>query len=125
MLITGANVDDGTAAPQLLNQLSPETLPRLTTIFGDDKYHNKGLQKWLEKERPAWTIEVKHRPADSAGFQPVKKRWVVERSNAWHGRCRRNGKDYERRTDSSEAMIQISHLRLMARRIAPGKSIAA
>jgi putative transposase len=125
VLITGANVDDGTAAPQLLNQVSPETFPRLATIFGDNKYHNKGLQKWLEKERPAWTVEIQHRPANSAGFKPVKKRWVVERSNAWHGRCRRNSKDYERRTDSSEAMIKISHLHLMARRLASGKSTAA
>lgn len=48
-------------------------------------------------------------------------RWVVERSNAWHGRCRRNSKDDERRTDSSESMIQISHIGIMLRRAAPGK----
>lgn len=119
VLITGANVDDGAAAPRVLDQVSPEDFPRLETIFGDNKYHNKGLQAWLEKERPGWRVEVKSRPEGSSGFKPVRKRWVVERSNAWHGRCRRNSKDYERRTDSSAAMIQISHLHVMLRRLAP------
>ena len=119
VLITAANIDDGTAAPRLLEQISAEEFPRLETIFGDNKYHNKALQAWLEKERPGWHVEVKLRPKDSPGFTAVKKRWVVERSNAWHGRCRRNSKDYERRTDSSAAMIQISNIHLMLRRLAP------
>lgn len=119
VVITGANVDDGTAAPQVLNRLSPESFVRLETIFGDNKYHNKGLEKWLKQHRPNWKVEVKMRPEGSAGFTPVPKRWVVERSNAWHGRYRRNSKDYERRPDSSAAMIEISHLHRMLRHIAP------
>lgn len=121
VVVTGANRDDGTAAPQLLTTVSPTDFPRLKTIFGDNKYHNKGLDKWLKTNRPQWTIEVKMRPKDSPGFTPVRKRWVVERSNAWHGRCRRNSKDYERRPDSSAAMIQISHIHLMLRRLTPGE----
>ena len=121
VIVTGANLDDGTAAPQLLTHVSSTDFPRLKTIFGDNKYNNKALDKWLKTNRPEWTIEVKMRPKDSPGFTPVRKRWVVERSNAWHGRCRRNSKDYERRPDSSAAMIQISHIHLMLRRLAPGK----
>ena len=104
-LVTGANVDDGTAAPLLLEQVTQEEFPRLKMIFGDSKYRNKRLQAWLSKERPGWEVEVKQRPKGSQGFTPVRKRWVVERSNAWHGRCHRNSKDYERRSDSSAAMI--------------------
>lgn len=121
VVVTGANLDDGAAAPQLLAHVSSAEFPRLKTIFGDNKYNNKGLDKWLKANRPEWAIEVKMRPKDSPGFTPVKKRWVVERSNAWHGRCRRNSKDYERRPESSAAMIQISHAHLMLRRLAPGK----
>ena len=119
VLVTGANVDDGTAAPRVLEQISQQDFPRLETIFGDNKYHNKGLQAWLKKQRPGWKVEVKSRPEGSRSFTPVKKRWVVERSNAWHGRCRRNSKDYERRPDSSAAMIQVSHIHLMLRKLAP------
>ena len=119
VVVTGANLDDGTAAPQLLELVSEDEFPRLQTIFGDNKYHNKKLSKWLAEERPGWSVEVKMRPKDSAGFTPVRKRWVVERSNAWHGRCRRNSKDYERRPDSSAAMIQISHIHVMVKRLHP------
>ena len=121
VVITGANVDDGAAAPRVVEQVLPQDFPRLETIFGDNKYHNKGFQAWLENERPGWKVEVKMRPEGSTGFTPVRKRWVVERSNAWHGRYRRNSKDYERRPDSSAAMIRVSHLHVMLRRLAPTK----
>lgn len=121
VVVTAANIDDGAAAPRLLANVSTQDFPRLRTIFGDNKYNNIGLGKWLSKERPNWVIEVKMRPQDSVGFTPVKKRWVVERSNAWHGRCRRNSKDYERRVESSVAMIQVSHIHRMLRRLRPSE----
>jgi putative transposase len=119
VLITAAGVDDGTAAPQLLGQISPAEFPRLTTIFGDNKYHNHGLAEWMAKHRPTWRIEVKMRPEGTKGFVPLKKRWVVERTNAWNGRCRRNSKDYERTIASSAAMIRLSNVQLMLRQLAP------
>lgn len=119
VLITGAGLDDGTAAPQLLGQITPKNFPRLEVIFGDNKYHNHGLEAWLHAERPNWRIEVKSRPEGTRGFTPLEKRWVVERTNAWNGRCRRNSKDYERRVESSAAMIQISNIHLMLRRLSP------
>jgi putative transposase len=121
VLITAAGVDDGTAAPQLLEQISPAEFPRLATIFGDSKYHNHRLEAWLQEHRPDWRIEVKMRPEGTKGFTPLKKRWVVERTNAWNGRCRRHSKDYERTIASSAAMIQVSQAHLMLRRLAPDK----
>jgi len=119
VLITGAGLDDGAAAPHLLAQIMPEDFPRLEVIFGDNKYHNHALEAWLQAERPNWRIEVKSRPEGTRGFTPLEKRWVVERTNAWNGRCRRNSKDYERRVESSAAMIQISNIHLMLRRLSP------
>jgi putative transposase len=119
VLVTGAALDDGVAAPILLGRISPAKFPRLAVIFGDNKYHNHGLEAWLQTERPNWRIEVKSRPEGSRGFTPLEKRWVVERTNAWNGRCRRNSKDYERRVESSAAMIQISNIHLMLRRLSP------
>lgn len=121
IMVTAANLDDGTAAPRLLAMVSPEDFPRLETIFGDNKYRNHSLDKWLRAERPGWKIEIGSPPEGAKGFTPVRKRWAVERSNAWHGRCRRNSKDYERRPESSAAMIQVSHIHLMLRRLAPVK----
>ena len=95
VLITSAGVDDGAAAPQTVELIEPK-LPAARKIFGDNKYHNHALQAWLKEHRPDWQIEVKTRPEGAKGFTPLAKRWVVERTNAWNGRCRRNSKDYER-----------------------------
>ena len=119
VLITGANIDDGTAAPELLGQVSVQAYPRLQTIFGDNKYHNHALNAWLKANRPDWHVEVQSRPEGTNSFAPVRKRWVVERTNAWNGRSRRHSKDYERRAESSAAMVQISNVHLMLRRLAP------
>jgi len=119
VLITSAQVDDGAAASTLLAQISAQDFPRLETIFGDSKYHNHALDAWLATNRPGWRIEVKARPEDSKGFTPVRKRWVVERTNAWNGRARRNSKDYERKPESAAAMIQVSHIHLLLRKLAP------
>lgn len=119
VVITSAQVDDGVAAVELLTQVSPQACPRLETIFGDSKYHNHALAEWLTQNRPGWRIEVKARPAGSTGFTPVRKRWVVERTNAWNGRARRNSKDYERKPESATAMIHLSHIHLLLRKLAP------
>jgi putative transposase len=96
ILITGAGPDDGVAAPKLLDKLSPADVPRLVIIFGDRKYHNHHLHAWMAANRPGWRLEVKTRPEGTKGFIPLKKRWVVERTNAWNGRYRNNSKDDER-----------------------------
>jgi len=119
VLVTGAGIDDGTAAPRLLGQITPKDFPRLEVIFGDNKYHNHALEAWLKENRSTWRVEVKKRPEGTRGFTPLEKRWVVERTNAWNGRCRRNSKDYERRIESSAAMIQISNVHLMLRKLTP------
>ena len=123
VVVTGANLDDGTAARQLLSHVAAADFPRRVTLFGDNKYNNRTLNAGLSLERPPWRVEIQSRPTGSPGFTPVRKRWVVERTNAWVGRARRNSKDYERRASSSEAMIQISACHLMLRRLAPHNTL--
>lgn len=122
VVVTTAAVDDGAAAPQLLGKVDASTCPRLTKIWGDNKYHNHNLYAWLKDHRPDWELEIKSRPPGTQGFVRIPKRWVVERTFAWLGRCRRHSKDYERRTDSSESMLRISAIHLMLRRLAPAKT---
>jgi putative transposase len=59
------------------------------------------------------------RPEGTKGLTPLETRWMVERTNAWNGRCRRNRKDYERKPESSAAMIHISNIHLMLNRLTP------
>jgi transposase len=58
------------------------------------------------------------RPVAAKGFVVLPKRWIVERTFAWLARSRRNSKDYERLPEVSEAMIYISMVYLMSRRLA-------
>nr|WP_255737813.1 transposase [Neorhizobium galegae] len=51
-------------------------------------------------------------------FEVLPRRWVVERTFAWLGRCRRLAKDVERSIASAEAWIMIAHIRLITRRLA-------
>lgn len=122
--VTAANVDDAAGVPTLFAQVTPESAPRLTKVWADSKYHNHQLKAWMGKERPTWDLEVVSRSRDAKGFVLLPKRRVVERTFSWNDRCRRHGKDYERRTDSSEAMIKISSIGLMLRRLAPPNNVA-
>jgi putative transposase len=120
VFVSRAALDDAVAAPHVLKHLELATYPRLEVIWADSKYHNHGLNEWIATESPGtWRLEVVRRPEGSKGFVLLPKRWVVERTLAWLGRCRRNSKDYERRTDSSESMIRISAMHLMLKRLKP------
>ncbi|MFI0811013.1 transposase, partial [Streptomyces echinatus] len=63
-------------------------------------------------------LAIVRRSEDVRGFQPLPRRWVLERSFAWFLRSRRLVRDYERRTDTSAAVIRWSMIALMSRRLA-------
>jgi transposase len=54
-----------------------------------------------------------------SGWVLLPKRWVVERTFAWLVRCRRLAREYERETESSEAMVYVSMIAVMLRRLEP------
>ena len=119
VLVTSGNVDDGTGAPEVLKRLSEEHKSRLDEIRGDSKYHNRTLDRYVRQSNARYKITVVERPAGVHGLVHLPYRWVVERTNAWNGKYRRNSKDYERTTSSAEAMIKVSSIHLMLNRLRP------
>jgi putative transposase len=119
--VTAANLDDGTHACRVLEKVTAEGHPRLKKIWADNQYNNRALDRWLARQQVNYRLEVVSRPIGSKGFVLLHRRWVVERTFAWLGRCRRLSKDYERHTRSSEAQVQISAIHLMLRRLKPNK----
>ncbi|MCL2623668.1 MAG: IS5 family transposase [Planctomycetaceae bacterium] len=119
VVITSAYIDDGNAAPLVLEKISPDKYVRMELIWADSKYHNYKLYAWLERHRPGWRIEIMSKPKDVSGFVIIPRRWVVERTFAWMGRNRRLSKDYERTTTSSEATVWLANISLLMHRLAP------
>jgi len=91
--------------------------PRLRLIWADGGYAGK-LVDWV-KEFGGWILEIVKRPDEAKGFVLLRRRWVVERTFAWIGRCRRLSKEYEELPETSETMIYIAMTALMVRRLAP------
>ncbi len=119
--VTAANLDDGTHASKVLGKLKAEKFPRLEAMYADNKYNNHTLDDWMENKQVGYRLVISSKPADQEGFVPLKIRWVVERTFAWLGRWRRLSRDYEYKTASSEAWIQISAIGMMLRRLRPDK----
>jgi putative transposase len=119
VVVSAASVDDGTFAPHVLAELTTEHQTRLKSIWADGKYRNQHLEGWLIQRGVKYRIEVVSRPLGSVGFVKQPQRYVVERTFAWLGRYRRHSRDYERFTESSEAMIKISSIHSMLMRLKP------
>lgn len=119
VVVTSAAFDDGTIAPQVLRRLSADHLKRLELVRGDSKYRSKNLARYLARPEVRYRIEVIQRPVDAQGFVLLPRRWVVERSMAWHGRYRRQGRHYGWFTSSAESMIKIGSVQNMLRRLEP------
>jgi transposase len=111
-----ANVQDCHGAVPLLERLR-RRFPKLSHVFADRIYRGNQLITALSHCGP-WTIEIVERPQGVKGFQLLPRRWVVERTFAWFGRCRRLAKDFEASAATEVAWLLIAHLRLLTRRLA-------
>ena len=120
--VSAASADDGTYAPEVLRRLSSEQTVRLKEVRADGKYRNHHLDAYLEDSKAGYRIVLVERPDGSTGWVRLPKRWVVERTFAWLGRYRRNSRDYERYTYTSEAMLKISSIHRMLRLLKPNES---
>jgi putative transposase len=114
--VTPADVQDRVGARCLLARLKP-LVPRLTKIWADGAYGGEPLSKWC-REEGGWDLEVVERDRQTEGFRVLPKRWIVERTFGWLSRSRRLSKDYERRVQTSETLIEVAMIRLILKRLA-------
>jgi putative transposase len=120
VLVTAADVHDSRAACDLFHRRLWQGLPRLEVVYTDSQYTAGYLDEEVFDRAPFRRVVVS-RPEGSEGFVKLPQRWVVERTIAWLSRSRRLSKDYERLPASSEAMIQVSMIHLMLRRLKPAQ----
>jgi hypothetical protein len=62
-------------------------------------------------------VEIVKRSDRAKGFVVLPKRWVVERTFAWLGRCRRLAKDWENLNRKALAFLRLASIRLMLRKL--------
>lgn len=119
VVVHGAYWQDHDGAVFVMMRLR-QSFRRLRVVFGDSAYGRNRLPGWVQ-ETFGWILHTVVRPVAAKGFVVLPKRWIVERTFAWIGRCRRHSKDYERNPETSEAMIYITMMALMSKRLAQAK----
>ncbi len=115
VVVTSAALSDPAGARFLLSRLGG-ACKKLRRIWVDGA--SRGLLLEWVLLHFKFVLQPVLRSADQKGFVVLPRRWVVERTFAWITQCRRLSLDYERLTESSEAMIYIAMTRLMVRRLA-------
>ena len=113
VVVHAANIQDRDGAKLVLAKLLGR-FPRLRVIWADAGYAGR-LVAWAWNTG-GWLLTVVRRKPDTHHFEVLPRRWVVERTLAWLSRCRWLSKDYEERTDSSEAWVHIAMVNLMLKR---------
>jgi len=116
LTVHGADIQDRDGAPAVLNSIR-YSFPWLRHIFADGGYAGPKLRGALDKIGQ-WTMQIVKRSDTAKGFEVIPRRWVVERTLAWLGRCRRLAKDWERTIASAETWLLVAHIRRVSRLLA-------
>lgn len=114
--VHSAGIQDRDGAVSVLASIR-SLYPWLRHLFADGGYAGDKLRDALSVFG-RWTIEVIKRREQVAGFAVLPRRWVVERTFAWLGRCRRLAKDFETTIASAVAWVFVAHIRTLTRRLA-------
>ena len=115
VVVHPADVQDRDGAIPLL-RAARRLFPFVEVIFADGGYRGEATRRpWPGTGR--WQLEIVSR-GDAEGFVPLPKRWIVERTFAWLGRCRRLAKDFENLAVNALAFLCLAMIRLMLRRLA-------
>ena len=112
-----ASVQDRDGAPAVIVALL-EVAVCVKKLFADSAYAGPKLHDALKELGVSELIEIVPKPKGAKGFTVLSRRWVVERTFAWLGRCRRLAKDVERTVASSLAWAKLAGCRFMMRRVA-------
>lgn len=131
--VTAASVQDRDTTAEVV-AMACAKVPGLTKLYADGAYGgqcalaiekthgitvevvrhpgNRATGTWQDAQQPLWPVEV------PKGFVVQAKRWVVERTHAWHERCRRLIAHHDRSDWAPVAWLWLAEARLLATRLA-------
>jgi transposase len=94
--------------------LNGATLSAVVKLLVDGAYTGEPFAQRV-KMIPGAEVEIAKR-SELHQFAVMPKRWVVERSFAWLGKCRRLWKNWERKLHTSQQMVVLAFVALLLRR---------
>lgn len=113
VIVHAADIQDRDGAKLVLKEMK-KICTRLKRIFVDQGYAGALIGWTFFFCR--WTLEVVKRTGK--GFVVLPKRWIVERTFSWFCKSRRLAVNYEQTVRNAEAMIYVTMIHLMTKRLA-------
>ncbi len=115
LVVTPADVQDRDVIASL-TKAAQQMFPTIEKVVADGGYQGPATAADVLAEAGI-PLEIVKRSDSEKGFVVLPKRWIVERTFGWLGRCRRLAKDFENLTRTHMAFVVLAMIRLMLRRI--------
>jgi transposase len=115
-LVHAADVQDRDGGALVMATLFG-AFPFLLKLYADGGYQGTEFRDAVKKVLAQVNVEIVKRSDQAKGFIVLPKRWIVERTFAWLGRCLRLAKDWECLTRKALAFLRLASIRLMLRRL--------
>jgi transposase len=112
--VHAGNVQDGDGAKPPL-RASRSLWAFVETVFADGGFARKLVAGAKQKANIA--LPIFKRPRDLPRFEPLPRRWVIERSFGWLIKNCRLVRDVEQRIDVAETLIRIATNAVLPRRL--------
>ena len=115
-IVHAADIQDRDGGAMLMATLFG-LFPFLLKLYADGGYQGPEFSNALAGICAQIEVEIVKRSDAAKGFVVLPRRWVVERTLAWLGRCRRLAKDWECLNEKARAFLLMASIRLMVRRL--------
>src|SRR5215472_6922133 len=115
-IVHAADIQDRDGGALLMATLF-SLYPFLLKLYADGGYQGAGFQNALRTILKRVNVEIVKRSDQAQRFVVLPKRWLVERTFAWLGRCRRLAKDWECLNRKALAFLKLASIRLMLRKL--------
>jgi len=116
-IVHAADIQDRDGGAMLMATLFG-MYPFLLKLYADGGYQGPVFQNAMREIMAQVNVEIVKRSDQAKGFVLLPKRWVVERTFGWFGRCRRLARDWECLNRRARAFLLLASIRLMLRRLA-------
>ena len=115
-IVHAASIQDRAGGALLMASLFG-AFPFLVKLYADGGYQGPQFQSALKRILARINLEIVKRSDQAKSFIVLPKRWIVERTLAWLGRCRRLAKDWECLNRKALAFLRLASIRLMLRKL--------